>query len=209
MTRPIEIVLADDNNFFCEALNDSLKQNEEFNVQATFTTISELINYTKNNKFDVLILDVNFNGENSLNYVKTIREHKEDFKIIILTSMNFNFIKNEAIKLEIEEVVGKHSALKDFKNSILNVLNKSQKKEGKTKVRLDKDIILTNRKIAILQALYDNSEYTEKEISKKLFISQSSLKTHKRELFEITNTKNVTELMKFGIEKGIIILNRT
>ncbi|MGJ8745021.1 hypothetical protein [Polaribacter sp.] len=45
----------------------------------------------------------------------------------------------------------------------------------------------------------------EKELSKTLHISESSLKSHKRDLFEITNTKNTPELIKFGIQQGIII----
>ena len=66
-------------------------------------------------------------------------------------------------------------------------------------------MIFTERKLEILQSLYNHSDKNEKDLSKILNISMASLKTHKRELFEITNTANANDLIKFGIKNGIII----
>lgn len=203
---PIQIVLADDNRFFCEALKDSLNQHKELNVIKYFTDLNDLSSFCSENYFDVLILDVNFNGTSSLDFIDTIRKEKNQFKIISLTTLNNDFIRRKAIAKGVNCFIGKDSDLSLFKEVIINCINFEEKKSvPKAKKIKVNNLTFTERKLEILQALYNHSEKTEKELSNLLNISITSLKTHKRELFEITNTTNTNELIKFGIQNGIII----
>ena len=121
LKNPIEIVIADDNKFFCEALQDSLNQHKELSVKQTFTTINDLIFFTKNNTtLDILILDINFNGESSLDFIKDIKSSKSSFKIISLTTMNNNFMREKAHNNGVDLFVGKDGDLSNFKEIILN-----------------------------------------------------------------------------------------
>ena len=202
----IQIVIADDNNFFCDALKDNLNSNSEFNVIATFTDLDSLINYTNVATFDLLILDVNFNGISSLDYISQIRKDKSKFKIISLTTLNNNYIKQQIAEKNIDYFVGKDSDLSQFKEHIFNCLeNKNELKNDVSKKIKVGHFTFTKRKIEVLQALYKHSNKNESEIAAILNISENSLKSHKRELFEITNTKSTPELIKFGIQKGLII----
>lgn len=203
---PIYIVVADDNRFFCEALKDSLNQHKELNVINYFTDLRELTAFCGENNFDVLILDVNFNGTSSLDFIDTIRKEKNQFKIISLTTLNNDYIKRKAISKGVNCFIGKDSDLSLFKDVIVNCINSNSKRKiPKTKKISIDNMIFTERKLEILQLLYSHSDKTEKELSELLNISITSLKTHKRELFEITNTTNTNELIKFGIQNGIII----
>lgn len=204
--KKIQIVLADDNQFFCEALKDSLQKHEEFNVIAFFTSIEELIDFTKSNTFDLLVLDVNFNGESSLDFLDKIKPEGANFKIISLTTLNNNFIQSEALKKGVNCFIGKDSDLGNFKKVILDCM-RNEESDNNTfskKIQID-NLIFTQRKLEILQTLYIHSDKKEEEISNLLNISISALKTHKRELFEITNSSNTIELIKFGIQNGLII----
>lgn len=204
--HPIKTVIADDSRFFCDALKDSLNQHQEINVAHTFTTINELIKYTNFNILDVLILDVNFNGKSSLNFITDLKKTNKDFKIIVLTTLNNNFIREKALKSGVDVFVGKDEDLANFKEIILNCFynDKKEFKKVKSKIKIGHRVF-TKRKIEVLQALYIHSNKKEKELSKVLNITESSLKSHKRELFEITNTKSTPELIKFGIQQGLII----
>lgn len=206
MNNQIQVIIADDNRFFCEALQDSLNKYDEVVVKNTFTSIEEVIQYTNNHYLDVLILDINFNGKNSLDYISEIRKTNSVFKIIALTTMNNNFIKNNAYTKGVDLFVGKDSDLSNFKNEIINCFNTKTETEtiAEKKVIIDNKIF-TLRKLEVLQALYIHSDKTEKQLSEILNISESALKFHKRNLFEITNTKNATELIKFGIQNGLIL----
>lgn len=202
---PIKVVIADDNRFFCEALKDSLQQHSEINVIAFFTSIKEVIQYTNNNDLDVLILDVNFNGSNSLDYINQIKGENK-FKIITLTTLNNNFIKSRALENRIDAFIGKDSDLSKFKDVIVDCYHKTESDtvETNSKIKIG-NLVFTKRKLAVLQALYKHSDKKEKELSTILNITESSLKSHKRELFEITNTKSTPELIKFGIQNGLIV----
>lgn len=204
--NPINIVIADDNRFFCDALKDSLNQHEEFSISHTFTSINSLINFTTNHSFDVLILDVNFNSNNSLDFISKIRPNISDFKIIVLTTMNNNYIKSKALDNGINLVLGKDGDLDNFKNHILNCYHENKQLEcvQQRKITID-NYTFTKRKLDVLQALYIHSDKNEKELSKALHISESALKSHKRDLFEISNTKNTPDLIKFGIKNGLIL----
>ena len=203
---PIKVVIADDNRFFCDALKDSLSQHKELEIVNTFIKLDDLVDFLGLNTFDVLILDVNFNSENSLTYVDRLKSIAPDLKIISLTTMNNNFMKEEAYGRGVDVFLGKDSDLGNLKNIIKacfnNAINKYIK-QGK-KVNID-NRIFTKRKIEILQALYEHSDKKEESISQLVCITEASLKSHKRELFEITNTKNTLDLIKFGIQNGLII----
>lgn len=204
---PIKLVIADDNKFFVDALADSLTKHEEFTIVGKSTSITEVINFTQHHSLDVLILDVNFKGINSLDYIDDIKKTKKNFKIISLTTMNNNFIKLEAKEKGVDYFVGKDSDLSNFKPLILDCFQEGFQKKSDTnsaKIHID-NLIFTKRKLEILQALYSHSDKNGKVLSKTLNITESALKSHKRDLFEITNTKNTTELIKFGIQHGLIV----
>jgi DNA-binding NarL/FixJ family response regulator len=205
--NPIQIVLADDNRFFCEALKDSLNQNDEFNVIYFSTNLKELIDFCNVTNFDILILDVNFNGTSSLDFISEIRKEENQFKIISLTTLNNDYIQRKAVLNGIDSFVGKDTDFSKFKDIIINCVKSSKEKSNipKTKKIKVNNMIFTERKLEILQSLYNHSDKNEKDLSKILNISMASLKTHKRELFEITNTANANDLIKFGIKNGIII----
>lgn len=202
----IKVVIADDNVFFCDALKDSLQNHNNIDVVKTISNLDSLIEFSKTKSFDLLILDVNFNGVNSLDYLNKIKNQKSNFKIIALTTLNNNFIKNKALENGIDTFVGKDTDFNKFKEILTDCYYSSKKsiKYNFKKINI-KNLIFTKRKIEILQALYKFSDLKEKEISEKLNISENSLKTHKRDLFEITNTNNTIDLIKFGIQNGIII----
>ncbi|KGL63213.1 response regulator transcription factor [Polaribacter sp. Hel1_85] len=202
----IKIVIADDNRFFCDALKDSLNKYKELSVKNTFTTINDLIKFTQNNNLDILILDVNFNGENSLDFIPEIKPPNSNFKIIALTTMNNNYMREKAHNKGVDLFIGKDGDLANFKSVILDCFNNDRVKKSKINAKIKVgNYTFTKRKLEILQALYIHSDKKEKELSETLNITESSLKSHKRELFEITNTKNTPELIKFGIQNGLIV----
>jgi DNA-binding NarL/FixJ family response regulator len=202
----IKIVIADDHTFFCETLKESLQNDSKFNVVKIFTCLDSLINYTSDNLFDVLILDVNFAGKSSLDVIPKIRKNRADFKIITLTSLDTISVRQNAIKNGIDNFVSKSSDFSVFKGIILQTFN------NKTNISINvplkpavNNITLSKRKLEILQILYLHSNKKEIEIAKFLNCSINTLKTHKQQLFEITNTTNSLDLVKYAIENGIIL----
>ena len=207
IVKPIDVVIADDNIFLAQALAENLNNSTKINVVNTFESIEDLIEYIPESTFDVLILDINFNGSNSLEYIEQIKKRDTDFKIIVLTTLDNDFIKQLAESKGVDLFKGKNSAYQNFDQTIIECFNskKIAEVDSKAPIFLVDKIKLTETKIKIIRALYSHSGKTEPEIAQLLNISTSSLKTHKRQLYEMTNTKRITDLIRFGFKHGILI----
>lgn len=205
--QPIEVVIADDNIFLSQALAENLNNSSVINVTRTFNNLKSLIEYVPLSSFDVLILDINFNGKSSLEYIEKIKEKRKDFKIIALTTLNNSFTKQMALEKGIDLFKGKDSAYDNFADTIIDcftneICNKTKSKS--TSYFID-DTRFTQTKIGVIRGLYEHSGKTEAEIADILNISTSALKGHKRQLFEMTNTTKIVDLIKFGLNNGILI----
>ncbi len=208
MNNDIKLVIADDNLFFAEALSENLQLKEGICVKKVISNLSDLIDYSNSNSFDILILDVNFKGDNAINYLNVIRKKPNSFKVIILTSLSDSYNKSMADKYDVELFLSKDDTFKNFHNTIINCHNNSssqvEKRKSKKLIEI-KGVVFTDTKIKILKALYDYAGKTEDEIAEELNIAVSSLKTHKRQLYEMTNTRRIADLIKFGFDNGILL----
>ncbi len=166
------------------------------------------MDYCKSSSFDILILDVNFGGINTLEQIKEIRHSISDFKIIVLTTLENNYIKTLAHNANINAFISKNSSFKNFESVIEDCYENLSffriAIEEKTSIVIN-GISFTERKIEILKALYKFSYENEKNIAEKLNISYETLKSHKRELFEMTDTHRLVDLIKFGLKNGILL----
>jgi len=204
--KKIHVVIADDNIFLGQALAENLNVSNHIEVTQVINSIEKLIEFTSNNLFDILILDINFNGKSSLDYIDKIKPAASKFKIIVLTTLNNSFTKKQAIDKGIDLFKGKDTAYDNFDKTIIKCFNSNKKNiKSRSSSVLINNIKFTNTKLNVLKGLYHHSGKTESEIAVLLNISTSSLKTHKRQLYEMTNTKRIVDLIKFGFDHGILI----
>jgi len=204
----IRIVLADDNTFFSETLKTSLSKENDIHVVKVLNEYKSLVSYCKSSFFDILILDVNFSGINTLENIVEIRPNNDDFKIIVLTTLENEYVKTLAHNANVNAFISKNASFKNFEQVIKDCYkNKTYYKidvKEKTAIHIN-GITFTNRKIEILKALYEYSYENEKELAARLNISFHALKSHKKELFTMTNTNRLVDLIKFGLKNGILL----
>ncbi len=204
----IKVAIADDNIFLAEALAENLNNSDSIKVTKTIDSVSGLIAYMPESDFDILILDINFNGTSSLDYIDQIKKHRKNFKIIALTTLDNEYTRQLAKAKGIDFFKGKNTSYDNFIQTVINCHN--SKKTSKVKKRISNTVLInkvkfTQTKVNVLKALYEHSGKTEIEIAKYLNISVSSLKTHKRQLYEMTNTTRIVDLIKFAFNNGILI----
>ncbi len=200
----IKIAIADDNRYFADALSDSLSR-KGFKVKAVVYTISDLVSLCHYSKFEVLLLDINFNGEDALEVVPEILEVQPELKIISLTTLNNNFTKQKAFEKGILQFLSKDGDLAKLPKAIISVTEKKPVKLKISKTVEINNIKISTKKIEILKALYRYTHLEDSQIAEKLHISINTLKTHKKQLFELTHTNNTSDLLKFGIKNGLVL----
>ncbi len=197
-----KIIISDDNHFFVEALAKHLDNQENIEVIAKCTSIQDTIEQVKSCFFNILLLDVNFCGESSIDHINTLKSLKKDFTLIMLSTLNNSFIRDAAFKEGAAGFIGKDDDFNLFPTTIKKIHCQHQE-HSISKKHFVVNEHYTTRQLEILQAIYDHS--TEKEIANQLHISLSTLKSHKQQLFSKANAKNNIELIRFGITNNLII----
>ena len=135
---------------------------------------------------------------------KTVVKNNEDVEIL---TPEFKTISQEILNFvtcEIQPEECRRTINEDLQVAIGKELELYKKTLQENKITIG-NYNFTKRKLEILEALYIHSDKKEKEIAHILNISESALKTHKKGLFDISNTKNTPELIKFGIQNGLIL----
>jgi len=192
------IILADENRFFSDALKSYLENYNDIEVITTCNTIADIIKYTNCYDFDLLILDLSFNGVNCINHLKDFRPNKNEFKIICLSGFDNTILQQEILSFGIDYVVSKNDSIDNFPNLIKSVITNN------VKCNIKKDVSLTQRQVEIIKACYEF--HTEKEIAKALSISVNTLKSHKQNIFSNLNVKNNIELIKYAIKERLLVI---
>lgn len=197
-----KVIIADDHTFFMDALKIVIEQYDDFKVVATCDNLQRLITLIEQSFFDLLILDINFNGIKSIEYLDIIKQCNKSFLIVCLSSYNQSYIKKEAFKNGIDFFYDKNDRLDDFPR-ILKELLEERKQIPILKLRSE-DVDFTNRELDVLNALYEFTN--DQEAAEYLKISLNTFKTHKQNLYKKTDSINNIQLIKYAIQKGFIVV---
>ena len=198
--KTYKVAVADNELSFAQGLSGFI-QSAEIQVVSIMNDYDKLLDDVSNCDVDLLILDINFGGgRSSLDLLEKMKE-KNSFKVCILTSYNTRYLEAVARKKGADNFLDKYLDLESIKEKILSFL-----KFGITYFRNHKGelIKITPRELELIKLLYRG--FIEKEIADKMTIANSTVKTHKKNLFEKFNVQNQTELISTCIKLGILLV---
>lgn len=215
------ILLVDDHELFLEALEMIINLEEDCKVVGKLSNGNELLGFLNNEDkpdVDVLVLDINMPELDGIKTLTALEKLDIDFHIIILSSMSDTRIVHEAMKKGAEGFLCKKCARKEIIQAIQAVCNNESyfgetiNKEilqrltpGKRKITYDDPFMLnqlTDREMDVLKLIA--LEYTSKEISEQLFIAQSTVDTHRKNIIEKLKVKNSVGLGKIAVRNGLV-----
>jgi two-component system OmpR family response regulator len=84
--KKLQIVLIEDNVMLSE--NISMYLNLKNIEVISFFSVEEANDFIENDKFDILVLDINLPGKSGLEYLSELRKKGKIFPIVMLTSQN-------------------------------------------------------------------------------------------------------------------------
>lgn len=124
----IKILIADDNDEFCIVLKDYLNNQEDFNVIGIAKNGIEALKFIKENKPDLVILDIIMPHLDGLGVLEQLNSDKDfEFapKVIILSAVGQDKITQNAIKLGVDYYVLKPFDMDIFIKRIKQMFNLS------------------------------------------------------------------------------------
>ncbi|SHF73151.1 two component transcriptional regulator, LuxR family [Flavobacterium segetis] len=218
MTTITRIHLADDHQILIDGIKTLLQTNSSFKVVGFSTDGTDLYEKVKNNKADILILDINMPGVDGIEVIKEFAKNGFPCKIIVLSSHDDLRIIKEVMKLGSSAYLTKKCAGENIINAILAVNNGEEYfcKDVRQKIfttitkgnpKLNKTIItgnsnLTERELEIIILI--SLEFSGKEISDQLFISANTVETHRKNIMKKLDAKNSISLVKYAIKHNLV-----
>ena len=159
---------------------------------------------------DILLLDIQLNNEDGIKICQQINISSPEIIVIMLSSNTQSAIVMDALKKGAQGFLPKNIDQKSLIESFEETI------KGKTYIHPEISLVetkskssnfeyipkLTRREKEVLQLILD--EMTTNEIAEKLFLSPSTVETHRASLFSKTASKNVVGLIKCTIEKGLL-----
>lgn len=146
----IKIVIADDNNDFCEILKEYLERQENFQITGVANDGLEAIDLVKSKQPDVLVLDIimpQLDGLGVLEKLSTMNLEKYP-KIIVLSAVGQDKITQKTIDLGADYYVVKPFDFDIFTKRIYELVGNSSSVDKKYNIDLDNILINTNSYIS-------------------------------------------------------------
>lgn len=214
MTKP-KIFIVDDHQIMVDGIKSLLEINNNFEIVGTTTKSKEALNGIINSNANLVITDINMDELSGIELTKKIKAHNFEIKVLALSMYGDKATINEMIEAGVDGYILKNTGLDELTNAIKtiemgNVFFSNQVtlemlksiKEVNSPIETNEFGHLTLREIQIIKLIAE--EMSNAEIGDKLFISERTVETHRKNIFRKTNIKSVAGLIKYAITQKII-----
>ncbi len=215
MSKPVNIMIADDHSMVREGIKQLLELDGDISVIAEASNGRQCIDLLDETKTDVLLLDINMPNMNGLQVLQYIRENKRKVKVLILTIHNEVEYLMRAVEIGVDGYVLKDSDSSVLKKAIYCVHRGESfiqpelapilklKLEEKNSLSSEDDA-LTKREIEVLKLLAEG--LFNKEIAYMLAISEKTVKNHVSNIFKKINVSDRTQAAVYAIKNNLVDL---
>jgi DNA-binding NarL/FixJ family response regulator len=215
----MQLLIVDDHVIVREGLRALLEPCDDVEVVGEATSGQEAIEAVTRLHPDVVLMDITMPGINGLEAARRINEEHPDVKVLILTMHEedeyfFNALEAGASGYFVkggssEELV---SALRAVARGDVFLYPTMAKKllsgyleRGRTVADRDRQDGLTNRELEVLKLIGEG--YNNQEIAARLFLSPTTVQTHRSNIMGKLNLHNRADLTRYAIKNGLVSLD--
>ena len=204
-----KFLIVEDHPIVSDSLFRLVNESFENIVCIHASTGSKGLAYLNGDHFDLVLLDINLPDISGIEFCSRAKSRFPELKILAVTSMAQRHVVEKSIQAGVDGFVLKTSDIKDITTGIKELIaGKKYFGCGVSELISNRssggpaDPIITRRESEILRHIADG--FTNQEIAEKLFISTSTVDSHRKNLLIKFDAKNTAELVKIAVEKGLI-----
>jgi DNA-binding NarL/FixJ family response regulator len=208
--RRIKVILVDDHHIVLDGLESLLQREPEFQVLASLHSGEEVLEMLKSQQPHVLLTDFSLPGISGIDFVRQVRRLYPQVRIIVLSMHDEAHIIKSVLKEGVEGYLLKNIQHSELKSAIRHI-SQGLPYVSPEVTRLlmdemnkpkDEPELLTDRELDVLRLIA--KEFSNKEIADKLFISERTVETHRKNIFRKTKTSSLVGLIKFAYEHKMV-----
>lgn len=213
----INIILADDHELFRDGLKALLKRTTLIREIWDASNGRETIDLLKEHpECDLVLLDIEMPVMNGCETARFIRKEFPEVKIVILSMFFNDELIFEMFENDVNGYLLKNTSLQELKKALAlirdgaeyfcpavsNILFKNLLRKNKNNPVLSLNLSEREKEILLLVC----RQFTNDEISQKLYISENTVKTHRRSIMEKTGSRNSAGLVTYALRWNLITL---
>jgi len=203
----IRVMLVDDHPAFRKGLSALLDSQPDLEVVAEAGDGCQAIDLFRQNKPDVLLMDLRLPGMGGVEVILAIRKEFPEARVIVLTTFDTDEDIYRAMQSGAKSYLLKDTAEDELAEAIRAVHAGEQKLPARVADRLavrQKRAELSHREMEVLQLLTKGR--SNKEIGSALFLTEDTVKAHLKTLFVKLGVQDRTEAAITAIRQGIVHL---
>lgn len=210
----INLFITDDHAIVVHGIKQALRVHSDIRIVGGAGTAARTMELLAEHSIDVLLLDVQLPDQDGVALCKILVRAYPKLKIIGLTTFSQVSFITEMLRNGAVGYLFKNTTEEELVKAIRTVYAGEQYLSSEVQQRLiakatrqkksDKSFIprLTRREKEVLDLIME--EYTNQEIAKTLFITVSTVETHRMNLCTKLNARNTAGLVKNAIKFGLV-----
>jgi len=216
MSDPIRIMIADDHTILRQGLVRLLEDQPEFKVVEEATNGRMALEKALDLKPDIIIMDIAMPLMNGIEAAKRIKKHLPKTKIIILSMYSHENYIHELLETGISGYLLKDCNGRD----IIHAIQAAMKNETFLSPSISKKVMdtylfprkrlsgeerfkqLSNREREVFQLIAEG--LSTRQIAETLYVSVSTVKSHKIKIMEKLGIHSPFRLVHFAIQLGLV-----
>jgi DNA-binding NarL/FixJ family response regulator len=209
--QPVKVLLTDDHLLFLEGIRSLLATEPGIEVVGIATSGPQALEMLRKHPVDIAVLDVSMPGMDGVETTQRIKRQFPQVKVIALTMSNTEkfilglrdagasgYILKDRGREELVSAIhavaaGDQYYSREVANTLMNSISR-KREEGRTQ--------LTERELEVLKLIGHGK--TTPEIAELLFVAQSTVETHRRNLLSKLGLRNSLELVRYAIGQGLL-----
>lgn len=212
--KKIRMAIADDHETVIGGLLSILHKHEYFKAVIITTNPQELLRQMACTAVDILFADIAMLYRNGHELANKVKELFPAVKMVALFEKGHHNIVNTMIEegtlsgyvLKSTDKQALTTALEHIVEGMYSNEKVVVKQVPEAHVRFRKldpqEIHLTDRELEIIRLI--EQEYSNKQIAERLFISERTVETHRKNIFRKTKTNSVIGLIKYAYEHKLV-----
>lgn len=197
-----KVFIVDDHYMVIEGISSFLQQDKHVELIGHAMNADSCLSFLKNQQPDVVLMDINLPDKSGIELCKEVKELYPAIFILGLSTFNQQRFVSEMMNNGASGYVIKNASGDELLDAIRVVAR------GETYMSFDaaqvlrsgpeSEIEITRRELDVLSLIADGM--TNNEIAQKLFVSSSTVDTHRTNLLAKFSARNTAELVKLAFQ---------
>ena len=200
------IFIVDDHYMVIEGIRSLLQNENGIEWTGHATNAASCLAFLKKHLPDVILMDINLPDKNGIDLCKEVKEKYPSVFIIGLSTFNQQSFIQKMMDYGASGYVLKNATQEELITAIETVIKGKTYLSEEATHTLRKEnapnIVLTRREKEVLELIADGM--TNAEIAQQLFISVTTVDTHRKNLLAKLEAKNTAALIKIAVSGGYL-----